>query len=265
MQSLWITKGIRRSSKHKQRLYEKFLKNQNKKNELEYENYKHLFEAVKKRPKKLHFSELILRYKNNIKKTWKVIKERIGKKKYGHENFPRKLVINKKDITNTDFFAENLNKYFSDIGPKLAKNIEVSSIDFRSYFKEHETVQSECDLTVNELKEAFFSLKINKSSGYDRFSFNVVKNCFGSLIKALMNIFNLSLAKGIFPDNLKSARVTPVFKAGNENEVRNYRSISILSCFSKILERIMYNRLFKYLTIWFSGGALYGTCYNATN
>ena len=63
-----------------------------------------------------------------------------------------------------------------------------------------------------------------------------------------MYIFNLSLAKGIFPNDLKIARVTPVFKAGNENEVGNYRPISILRCFSKILEGIMYNRLFKYLT-----------------
>ena len=68
LQSPWITKGVRRSSKRKQRLYEKFLKNRNEKNELEYKNYKHLFEAVKKRSKKLHFSKLILRYKNNVKK-----------------------------------------------------------------------------------------------------------------------------------------------------------------------------------------------------
>ena len=71
-------------------MYEKFLKNRNKRNELEYKNCKHVFESVKKRSKKLHFSKLILRYKNNIKKTWEVIKECIGKKKYGHENFPKK-------------------------------------------------------------------------------------------------------------------------------------------------------------------------------
>ena len=88
-----------------------------------------------------------------------MIKEYIGKKKYSHENFPKKLVINNKDITNVDLIAENFNKYFSDIGPKLAKNIESSSKDFRSYIKEHERVQSECDLTVNELKEAFFFTK----------------------------------------------------------------------------------------------------------
>ena len=49
-------------------MYKKFLKNWDEKNELEYKDYKHLFEAVKKCSKKPHFSKLILRYKNNIKK-----------------------------------------------------------------------------------------------------------------------------------------------------------------------------------------------------
>ena len=61
-----------------------------------------------------------------------------------------------------------------------------------------------------------------------------------------MFIFNLSLQKGSFPDELKIAKVTPVFKDGDVNELGNYRPISVSPCFSKILERIMYNRLFKY-------------------
>ena len=88
-----------------------------------------------------------------------MIKECIGKKKYSHENFLQKLVINNKDITNEDLIAENFIKYFSDIRPNLAKNIEVPSIDCIRYITEHESVQSECDLTVNELKEAFFFTK----------------------------------------------------------------------------------------------------------
>ena len=101
---------------------------------------------------------------------------------------------------------------------------------------------------MNELKEAFFSLKINKSPGYDDISFNVVRNCFGPLLKLSMAIFNLSLQKGCFPEELKIARVIPIYKADDVNEIGNYRPISVLPCFSKILERIMYNRLFKYLT-----------------
>ena len=63
-----------------------------------------------------------------------------------------------------------------------------------------------------------------------------------------MAIFKLSLQKRCFPEELKIARVTPIYKADDVNEIGNYRPISVLPCFSKILERIMYNRLFKYLT-----------------
>ena len=55
-------------------------------------------------------------------------------------------------------------------------------------------------------------------------------------------------SKGCFPEEVKIARVTPIYKADDVNKIGNYRPMSVLSCFSKILERIMYNRLFKYLT-----------------
>ena len=63
-----------------------------------------------------------------------------------------------------------------------------------------------------------------------------------------MKIFDSSLSLGIFPDSMEIAKVTPVFKAGKKELVSNYRLISVLPCFSKILEKIMYNRVFKYLT-----------------
>ena len=60
--------------------------------------------------------------------------------------------------------------------------------------------------------------------------------------------YNLSIQTGIFPDELKTASVTPIFKGGENWNLGNYRSIPVLPCFSKIFERIMYNRLYKYLT-----------------
>ena len=68
IQSPWITSGIKKSSKRKQRLYEKFLKTRNQKSELEYKYYENLFETIKKRSKKLHYSKLIIKYKENILK-----------------------------------------------------------------------------------------------------------------------------------------------------------------------------------------------------
>ena len=59
----------------------KVFKKRNEKPKKEYQDYKKLFESIKKQSKKLHFSKLLLKYKNNIKKTWQVIKEAIGKEK----------------------------------------------------------------------------------------------------------------------------------------------------------------------------------------
>ena len=94
--------------------------------------------------------------------------------------------------------------------------------------------------TINELMDAVFYLKINKRTGIDKISFNVIKNCFEELS-------DLSLQTGKHPDFLKIAKVIPVFKTGDLEEVSNYRPISVLPCFLKILERIMHNRLYSYL------------------
>ena len=91
-------------------------------------------------------------------------------------------------------------------------------------------------------------MKINKSVGYDDISFNIVKTCFGVFHKPPLHRFNLFLQTGIFPDKLKIVRVPPLFKGGENYELGNYRPISVLPCFSKILEKIMYNRLYKHLT-----------------
>ena len=83
---------------------------------------------------------------------------------------------------------------------------------FESYFKKCKNKQPEKPLSINELKDAFLSLDINKSPGFDDISFTVLKNYFGALHKPLLHVFNLSIIKGICPDDLKIAHVTPVFK-----------------------------------------------------
>ena len=134
-----------------------------------------------------------------------------------------------------------------EIGPNLANKIEKSSMNFEGYNKKCNSIQPEHPLSINKLEDTFFSLNINKSPGFDGISFTVLKNCFGTLHKPFLDVFNLSIVKGLFPDDLKIARVTPVFKGGDEKDLGNYRPISVLPCFSKILERIMYSRLYNHL------------------
>ena len=120
-------------------------------------------------------------------------------------------------------------------------------MNFEGYIKKRNSIQPEQPLSINELKDALLSLGINKSPRFNGISFTVLKNSFGALHKPLLHVFNLSIVKVIFPDDLKTTRVTAVFKGGDEKDLGNYRTISVLHCFSKILETIMYNRLYNHL------------------
>ena len=76
---------------------------------------------------------------------------------------------------------------------------------------------------------------------------NISKKAFGVLCEPLIYLFQLSIEKGVFSDDLKIAKVTPIHKAGDSSDMSNYRLMSVLPCFSNILKRLMYNRLYKYL------------------
>ena len=74
-----ITKGILKSSKTKQTLYDKFLKSKTYEHEMSYKNYRKLFESIKQSAKSQYYSKMLLHYKDNIKKTWQMMKQVIGK------------------------------------------------------------------------------------------------------------------------------------------------------------------------------------------
>ena len=122
LNSPWITKDLQRSSKIKQKLYEKFLKKNNKTSEERYKTYKTLFKTLKKKSKKSYYSNLIDKYKNNIKKTWNVMKEVIGKYKFKIKKLPHRIVIDEKEITHEKAIAKKFNHAFVNIGSKLTSN-----------------------------------------------------------------------------------------------------------------------------------------------
>lgn len=89
----------------------------------------------------------------------------------------------------------------------------------------------------NEIIDIVHSLKSNKSAGHDELSPSVIKNVIPYIVHPLTAIFNLSLSTGIFPDIMKIAKISPVFKSGDKKIMSNYRPISVLPVFSKILEK----------------------------
>ena len=120
IQNPWITESITKSSKKKQKLYERFLKNRTPQNEQKYKNYKNLLETIKKKAKKIYYSNKLLKCTGDIKKTWTVMKDIIAKSKIKSTNLPRKLTINKVDVYNKPDIVDAFNDFFTYIGQKLA-------------------------------------------------------------------------------------------------------------------------------------------------
>ena len=144
--------------------------------------------------------------------------------------------------------ANEFNKFVTSIGPELARKIPTASRTFESFLNKIDLTMPADSITINEVKEVFFSLKTNKMPGYDEISSNVIINCFSESNDPLKYLFEKSTEKGVFPDALKIAKITPFFKGGDPSNVSNYRPISVLPCFPKIVELIMYNSLYKNLT-----------------
>ena len=135
----------------------------------------------------------------------------IGKSKICNDKFPKSLNINKEEITDKNVIGETFNKFFINVGSNVADKIPPSSTNFQSYLLNITTVLSDKPLSEKEFKNAFFTLKTNRSTSYNLYV-NVIRNMYHELKIPLMDIFSQSLSTGIFPDKMKIAKVSTIFK-----------------------------------------------------
>ena len=105
----------------------------------------------------------------------------IGKSKICKHKFPKSLNINKEEITDKKIVAETFNKFLVNIGSNLADKFPASSTNFESYLPNVTTAVSDKPLSEKEFKDAFFTLKTNKSPGYDNLHVNVIISMYHEL------------------------------------------------------------------------------------
>jgi hypothetical protein len=191
-----------------------------------------------------YYNDLMVKYKSNMKKSWKVIKDIINKKKA--DKIQRSFKINHRICTDKKTIVQSFNNYFINIGPNLAKDIPSTSMNPNQFIDIITNSMHVRDITQGEIQTIFKNLK-ESSPGYDDVCAKYVKNVSHYLLGVLQYVFQLSLSQGIFPSELKTAKVIPLYKCNDASMISNYRPVSILSIFSKLLERIMYNRIIDFI------------------
>ena len=102
-------------------------------------------------------------------------------------------------------------------------------------------------IVETEIIQIISKFKQNKSAGHDDIGNLIVKRVANEIALPLTIIFNESFSTGIVPEDLKTAKVIPIYKKENAEEFSNYRPVSILPCFSKILERLVFNRCMQFI------------------
>jgi len=101
--------------------------------------------------------------------------------------------------------------------------------------------------STKEIIETVKSLKSKNSHGYDEIPIKILKVSLPFIILPLIYICNKSLLKGLFPTWLKFSQIIPLWKKGKKSDISNYRPISLLTSFSKIFEKVIFNRLRNHL------------------
>jgi hypothetical protein len=181
-----------------------------------------------------------------MRDTWKllnnVLNDTLGT---GIQPTVTKIIHNNQIIDDKKIIADKFNDYFVNIGPNLAKAIHPETTgnikDTLPAPNKNSIFLNPC--TTYEITDIVSNLKNSKGIGLDGFSTTVVKKVITQISEPLTKIFNKSLETGVFPQKLKLAKVIPVYKTEDKLLVNNYRPISVLPVFSKILEKIMYSRL----------------------
>ena len=103
-------------------------------------------------------------------------------------------------------------------------------------------------ITPSEIENEILSLSANKAYRLYSFPVRILKCACAVMSKPLAKIMNQSIETGIFPGKLKQAKITPIYKTGDELECGNYRPISLLSNINRIFEKLMFNRVKAFIS-----------------
>ena len=199
--------------------------------------------------------------KRNPSKFWDTVKPFMTNKSKGcNENIT--LKHNGKIINNPNDVCDIFNDYFTNVAREIGSEEtlnEEEELDhiFKIYenhasivgIQEHVTVNSPFQFThvsVGEVKALLLDIDSTKATGYDTIPPKLVKAAANELAQPISSLVNMSISLSCFPHELKKSETSPLYKSQDNLEPQNYRPLSVLTCLSKIFERVYNDQMGVY-------------------
>ena len=248
----FMTKGLHVSWLHKQNLIKQNAKCKSKESKFLLKTYDDVFKKVMKESKKITYNDMYESNRLNPRLLWQLVNEDLDRKR-AQDDLPEKFKKANGDYTSSDFEIANLlNEHFCNVGHNINKQFPRTE-EFRKYIKAHEGPSFEFE-PIDEfaVRKTLLSMENKQSTGLDGMSNKLLKIFDSCIAKPISILINKSFETGIFPNDLKAAKVIALYKTGAQNDPGNYRPISLLNTISKIFEKIAIAQLEIHFTSIFT-------------
>jgi hypothetical protein len=250
--SPWITYGIIKSIRNRNTMY-KTLATLKPESLAHFElstnlkTYNTIIKKTIRSAKFMYYKQMFEKYKNDSKRSWKLINSLINPSK-DKKSVTCVFKVNGTDVSSEAQIAEHFNNFFSSIGSSLASSIpNPIHTSVANYLIDPPQTSFDFNLVSPlDISKIISKFKSKSSSGDDRITMTLIKHTCNALSIPLAALVNQSLHNGIFPHSLKLAKVLPIFKKGDKSLLDNYRPISLLSSLSKIFEKVVHKQIYNY-------------------
>ena len=235
-----MTPGLLVSCKTKQKLFSKKLKKPTVSNIATFKAYNNIYNTCRNKAKKYHYNEKFNNCKKDLKTTWQLITEVSGTKKGQSKQLPEYFRYKGDILRSPQDIADNFNKYFTKIGPQLANQIPKGKKHLKDFLSTPNPLSFEfLELSESRILNFISKMKSKSSYGADSISNKVLKFIAPTIIQPLKHLINTSLRTGYFPDELKIAKIIPIYKDSDSHKFSNYRPISLINSLSRLIESIV--------------------------
>ena len=242
----WMTQGLLVSRLTKLKLAKMSVNVPSLENTQKFKTYRNLYNTILRKSKKDFFEKQLSKYQSNMKKTWETINEATKKKRKSKEDI-KQLNLGQILLTSPLDIANHFNQFFTTIAEKIAEKIPPTNFNCNVASPEPLNFLKHDPIISGDIIDVLSQLQPKHSPDPCNIPMFLLKKLSYQICMPLKHIINLSLETGLIPNEMKVAKVIPLLKSGNPSDVNNYRPISLLSSFGKILEKIVCNKLTNFL------------------
>lgn len=243
----WITNGIIKSIEMRDKLYRQVQAeplNENLKTH--YLNYRNKLTALIKKSKIKYFKSKIDKNKTCTKNLWSVVKE-ICNSNNSQNNITKIRNEENSIVTDTLEICNIFNNIYSNIGKNMAAKIYRNNNYKEQKIKTNGNSMFLAPTNPIEVRNCILKLKPNRAPGIDGIKSITLKNIADEISEIFAFIINRMFETGYYPMVFKISVVKPLFKSGDKMLVTNYRPISLITGFAKVVEMLLKLRLCNFL------------------